>query len=475
MANNRAGLKKARFMNPGRIRAILASAKEGDAVRICGWVRTKRDAKGFSFIEVNDGSCVMSLQVIADASLPNYQTDVVKLTTGSAVVCEGVVVRSPGKGQKYELRATAVSVESIAPADYPLQKKHHTFEFLRDIAHLRPRTNTIGAVARLRSSLSFAVHRFFQERGFAYVHTPVISASDCEGAGEMFRVTTLPIDNPPRDEKGDVDYAQDFFGKKASLTVSGQLEAEIYAMALGRVYTFGPTFRAEHSNTPRHLAEFWMIEPEAAFFTLDDDMRLAEDFVRYLVRYALDNNADDLEFFNQRIEPALLASLVHIANSDFARVSYTEAVAILEKENDSFEFKVAWGSDIQSEHERYLTEKAFGKPVIVYDYPKQIKAFYMKQNSDGKTVRAMDLLVPRIGEIVGGSEREDRLDVLRARIAGLGLNEKDYWWYLDLRKYGGAPHAGFGLGFERLMLLVTGLQNIREVIPFPRWPGNAEF
>ena len=462
-------------MNDTRIQAILATAKPGDSVRVCGWVRTKRDAKGFSFIEVNDGSCVASLQVVADASLSNYQSEIVKLTTGSAVACEGALVESPGKGQKYELRAEKVTVFSVAPPDFPLQKKHHSFEFLREIGHLRPRTNTIGAVARLRSSLSFAVHDFFRERGFVYVHTPIISASDCEGAGEMFRVTAFPLDNVPRDEKGGVDYAKDFFGKKASLTVSGQLEAEIYALALGRVYTFGPTFRAENSNTPRHLAEFWMVEPEAAFFTLEDDMLLAEDFVRYLVRHALDNDKGDLEFFNQRIEPTLLASLESIADNSFERVPYGDAIKILEKANDSFEFKVKWGSDIQSEHERYLTEKAFGKPVIVYDYPKQIKAFYMKQNDDAKTVKAMDVLVPRIGELIGGSEREDRLDVLRARIAKLGLNEKDYWWYLDLRKYGGAPHAGFGLGFERLMLLVTGLQNIREVIPFPRWPGNAEF
>jgi asparaginyl-tRNA synthetase len=462
-------------MNDKRIQVILATATPGDSVRVCGWVRTKRDAKGFSFVEVNDGSCVASLQVIADAALPNYQSEIVRLTTGSAVACEGALVKSPGKGQSCELRAEKITVFSIAPADYPLQKKHHSFEFLREIGHLRPRTNTIGAMARLRNSLSFAIHRFFQERGFVYVHTPVISASDCEGAGEMFRVTTLPLDNVPRDEKGGVDYTKDFFGKKASLTVSGQLEAEIYALALGRVYTFGPTFRAENSNTPRHLAEFWMIEPEAAFFTLEDDMRLAEDFVRYLVRHALDNDKGDLEFFNQRIEPALISSLTSIAENPFERVPYNEAIKILEKVNDTFEFKVSWGSDIQSEHERYLTEKVFGKPVIVYDYPKQIKAFYMKQNDDAKTVRAMDVLVPRIGELIGGSEREDRLDVLRARIAELGLNEKDYWWYLDLRKYGGAPHAGFGLGFERLMLLVTGLQNIREVIPFPRWPGNAEF
>ncbi len=462
-------------MNADRINTVLSGRKAGDAVTVAGWVRTRRDAKAFSFVEVNDGSCAASLQVIADASLPNYETEILKLTTGSAVACEGLLAASVGKGQALELRASAITVFSVAPPDYPLQKKHHSFEFLREIGHLRPRTNTIAAVARLRNSMSFAVHTFFQERGFAYVHTPIISASDCEGAGEQFRVTTLPLDNLPRNERGGVDFTQDFFGKKASLTVSGQLEAESYALALGRVYTFGPTFRAENSNTPRHLAEFWMIEPEAAFFDLEDDMRLAEDFVRFLVRHALDNNKDDLAFFNQRIDATLLSVLSNIAGSDFVRLPYAEAVAILEKANDSFEFKVQWGSDLQSEHERHLTEKTFGKPVIVYDYPKQIKAFYMKQNDDNKTVRAMDVLVPRIGELIGGSQREDRFDVLRSRITELGLSEKDYWWYLDLRKYGGAPHAGFGLGFERLMLLVTGLQNIREVIPFPRWPGNAEF
>ena len=454
---------------------VLNNGKPGDAVAIAGWIRTRRDAKTFSFLEINDGSCVTSLQVIAENSLQNYSSDIVKLTTGSAVSCEGTLAQSPGKGQSVELRASKITVFSAAPADYPLQKKHHSFEYLRDIAHLRPRTNTMGAVARLRSSMSFAGHRFFRERGFHYVHTPVITTSDCEGAGEQFHVTSLPMENLPHDASGGVDYSRDFFGKKAGLTVSGQLEAEIYALALSRVYTFGPTFRAENSNTPRHLAEFWMIEPEIAFAGLDDDMALAEEFVRYLVRYALDNNNDDLAFFNERIDTTLLAMLSHIADSPFERITYTEAIKVLEKANDSFEFKVQWGSDLQTEHERFLTEKAFGKPVIVYDYPKQIKAFYMKQNDDQKTVRAMDLLVPRIGELIGGSEREDRHDVLLARIKELGLNEKDYWWYLDLRKYGSAPHAGFGLGFERLMLLVTGLQNIREVIPFPRWPGNAEF
>jgi asparaginyl-tRNA synthetase len=429
----------------------------------------------FSFLEINDGSCMASMQVIAVPTLSNYTTDIAALTTGSALCVEGFLADSPGKGQKYELQATAITVFSIAPQDYPLQKKQHSFEFLREIGHLRPRTNTLAAIVRCRNSLAYAVHTFFQEKGFYYVHTPLISTSDCEGAGEMFHVSTFNPENPPRQENGSVDFTKDFFGKPASLTVSGQLEAEIYAMALGRVYTFGPTFRAEHSNTPRHLAEFWMIEPEAAFFLLEDDMQLAEEFVRYLVKHALNNCVEDLSFFNQRIEPTLLDTLNNIASNEFEKISYTDAVAILEKTNDVFEYKVTWGSDIQSEHERYLTEKVFKKPVIVYNYPKAIKAFYMKQNDDDKTVRAMDVLVPRIGELIGGSEREDRLDVLRTRLAELKLNEKDYWWYLDLRKYGSAPHAGFGLGFERLLLLITGMQNIRDVIPFPRYPGNAEF
>ena len=462
-------------MKQQRIADVLRTGASGEPVSVNGWVRTKRDAKDFSFIEINDGSCLKNLQIVADASLPDYIEAVTKLTTGSAIHCEGTLVSSPGEKQSVELRATVVSVYSIAPQDYALQKKRHSFEFLREIAHLRPRTNALGAVARLRSSLSFAIHSFFQERGFAYVHTPIITASDCEGAGEMFKVTTLDLANIPRNAEGAVDFTKDFFGKPASLTVSGQLEGEIYAMALGRIYTFGPTFRAENSNTARHLAEFWMIEPEAAFFDLHDDMDLAEAFVQYVVRHALDKNRDDLELFNERIEPGLIAALETIVREPFERLSYTDAVALLEKSNDSFEFKVSWGIDLQSEHERYLTEKLIKKPVIVHDYPKGIKAFYMKQNDDGKTVRAMDVLAPRIGEIIGGSEREDRLDVLQKRIAEQGLDEKTYWWYLDLRKFGSAPHAGFGLGFERLVLLVTGMQNIRDVIPFPRFPGNAEF
>ncbi len=458
-----------------RIAALLSNPVFSAPVIVSGWIRTKRDSKGFSFIEINDGSCLANLQVIADASLPGYGEVVAKLTTGSAVRCEGTCVPSQGEKQAVELKAAAISAYSIAPADYVLQKKRHSFEFLRQIAHLRPRTNAIGAIARLRSSLSFAVHSFFQERGFAYVHTPIITTSDCEGAGEMFKVTSFDFENIPKSSDGSIDFSKDFFGKRAGLTVSGQLEGEIYALALGRIYTFGPTFRAENSNTARHLAEFWMIEPEAAFFELSDDMDLAEEFVQYVVRHALEKNGPDIGLFNERIDTSLVAALETIVRGPFERLSYTEAVALLEKANDVFEYKVAWGVDLQSEHERYLTETVLKKPVIVYDYPKEIKAFYMKQNDDGTTVRAMDVLAPRIGEIIGGSEREDRLDVLRQRIAAAGLDEKDYWWYLDLRKFGSAPHAGFGLGFERLMLLVTGMQNIRDVIPFPRYPGSAEF
>jgi asparaginyl-tRNA synthetase len=462
-------------MDPLRIIDLIHEGKTGTAVTINGWVRTRRDAKGFSFIEINDGSCVENLQVVADAALPNYAADIGKLTTGSAIRCEGVLHASPGGKQAIELQASAVRVYSFAPAEYPLQKKHHSFEFLRQIAHLRPRTNSLGAVARMRSSLAFAVHCFFQERGFAYVHTPIITTSDCEGAGEMFKVTTLDLANVPKDNAGAVDFTKDFFGKPSALTVSGQLEGEIYAMALGRIYTFGPTFRAENSNTARHLAEFWMVEPEAAFFDLADDMDLAEDFVRYLVRHALEKNGKDVEFFNSRVDTSLMATLENIAHSGFERLPYSEAIKLLEKSNNIFQYKAAFGIDLQSEHERHLTETVFKKPVIVFDYPREIKAFYMKANDDGKTVRAMDVLVPRIGELIGGSEREDRYEELRGRIAKQGLDEKDYWWYLDLRKYGGTPHAGFGLGFERLMLLVTGMQNIRDVIPFPRYPGSAEF
>jgi asparaginyl-tRNA synthetase len=462
-------------MNNIRISTLLSNKEPVSNVTVSGWVRTKRDSKGFSFIEINDGSCLANLQVIADSSMPDYDSMVISLTTGSAIRCTGELVNSLGCGQSIELRAYSIDVYSVAPADYPLQKKHHGFEFLRQVAHLRPRTNAIGAVARMRSSMAFAVHQFFQERGFIYVHTPIITTSDCEGAGEMFRVTTLDQANMPRNSDGSPDYSKDFFGKPAGLTVSGQLEGEIYAMAMGRIYTFGPTFRAEHSNTARHLAEFWMIEPEAAFFELEDDMDLAEDFIVYLVKHALQRNTVDLSFFNQRVDTSLIENLEIIANNSFERISYSDAVNILEKAGNIFEYKVFWGMDIQSEHERYLTETIFKRPVIVFDYPAAIKSFYMKLNDDGRTVRAMDVLVPRIGELIGGSEREDRIDVLLKRMGDSKLDKKNYWWYCDLRKYGSAPHSGFGLGFERLMLLVTGMQNIRDVIPFPRYPGNAEF
>ncbi len=463
------------FKQHERISDVLGREQAGGEVTVGGWVRTRRDSKGFSFIELNDGSCFANMQVIADSSLPNYAEQVQKLTTGSSVTVMGELTESLGKGQRFEIKATRVTVHSIAPADYVLQKKRHGFELLRDVAHLRPRTNTFGAVTRIRNSLTFAIHRFFQERGFVNVHTPIITTSDCEGAGEMFRVSTLDMANPPRTDDGGVDFSQDFFGKQAGLTVSGQLEAETYALALGRVYTFGPTFRAENSNTSRHLSEFWMIEPEVAFCTLDEDMDLAEEFVRELARHVLENDREDLAFFNARIDKNVRATLENIASHSFERLPYSDAVEILTKNNDAFEYKVEWGVDLQSEHERHLTETVFGKPVIVYNYPKEIKAFYMKLNDDGRTVRAMDVLVPRFGELIGGSEREDRHDVLVERIREMGLPLEPYWWYLDLRRYGSVPHAGFGLGFERLVMLVTGMQNIRDVIPYPRFPGSAEF
>lgn len=457
------------------IAAILSDDPASEDVMVNGWIRTRRDAKEFSFLEVNDGSCVANMQVIAPATLDNYTDTVRLLTTGSSVSVTGVLRPSEGKGQRFELLAGTIVVHDMAPGDYPLQKKRHSFEYLREIAHLRPRTNAIAAVMRIRSALSFAVHSFFREREFFYVHTPIVTTSDCEGAGEMFRVSTLDMSKPPRNPDGSVDYSKDFFGKQASLTVSGQLEGEIYALGLRQIYTFGPTFRAENSNTPRHLAEFWMIEPEAAFYRLPEDMDLAEAFVRYLVTFVLENNYDDLSFFNERIDTAVVERLQTIAATPFERITYTDAVALLEQHNDAFAYKVHWGSDLQSEHERYLTEVVFKKPVIVYNYPAEIKAFYMRSNGDGKTVAAMDLLVPGIGELIGGSEREERHDVLLNRIRTLGLDEKVYWWYLELRKFGSTPHAGFGLGFERLLLLVTGMQNIRDVIPFPRYPGNASF
>lgn len=464
-------------MQATRIKELLSSGQPGTDVRIQGWIRTKRDSKGLSFLEINDGSCLANIQVVVEAaSLANYESEILPLTTGASVAVIGKLVESPGKGQRVEIQGREIAVYGKADAEtYPLQKKRHSFEFLREIGHLRPRTNTFGAIARVRSGLSFAIHKFFHEKGFVYVHTPIITASDCEGAGEMFKVTTLDLANVPRTPEGAVDFVQDFFGKAANLTVSGQLEGEIYATALSNIYTFGPTFRAENSNTTRHLAEFWMIEPEIAFCDLQGDMDIAEEFLKYLCRYLLDHHLDDMEFFNQRIDNTVLERLHNIVDSPFERITYTDAMKLLEKANDGFEYKAHWGCDIQTEHERHLSETVFKKPVIVTDYPAAIKAFYMKLNEDGKTVRAMDVLAPKIGEIIGGSQREDDLAKLEKRMQDCKLNPKDYWWYLDLRRYGSVPHAGFGLGFERMLLLVTGMQNIRDVIPFPRAPQTADF
>lgn len=457
------------------IKNILATPNLGTTVTLQGWIKTARHSKGFSFLEVNDGSCFGNIQVVAHDKLANYETEVKKLLTGCAVSVTGKLIESPGKGQQHEVEAESVVVVGGIADDYPLQKKRHSFEFLREIAHLRPRTNTIGAVLRIRNAASFAIHKFFQERGFVNLHSPIITTSDCEGAGQMFCVSTLNAENPPRTADGKVDFSQDFFGKKAALTVSGQLEGEIAALALTNVYTFGPTFRAENSNTSRHLAEFWMVEPEMAFCDIKGDMDLAEAFLKYVISAVLEACPDDMAFFNERIDTTILATLNHIVNASFERITYTDAVNILQKSGEKFEFPVEWGIDLQSEHERYLTEKHFKTPVIVTDYPKSIKAFYMYVNDDGKTVRGLDVLVPGVGEIIGGSQREDRIDVLKARIAEMNLCEKDYWWYLDLRRYGSVPHAGFGLGFDRFIQFITGMGNIRDVIPFPRVPGWAEF
>jgi asparaginyl-tRNA synthetase len=448
----------------------------GRMVQVRGWVRTRRDSKGgFSFIELNDGSSFGNLQVVADGKLSNYEADVLTLTVGSSVVVEGELKASQGQGQSTELAASALRVMGLASAtDYPLQKKQHTFEKLREWAHLRPRTNTFGAVTRVRDRISFATHEFFHQEGFVLVHTPLITASDCEGAGQMFRVTTLPLDQLPM-VNGKVDTSKDFFGKSAYLTVSGQLEGEAYACALGKIYTFGPTFRAENSNTSRHLSEFWMIEPEAAFYELADNMGLAERYLKFMIRETLEHCAEDMDFFEKRIQPGLLASLQLVLDKPFVHMSYTEAVEILSKCGEKFEYPVSWGTDLQSEHERYLTEKHVQGPVILYNYPKEIKSFYMRLNDDGKTVAAMDVLVPGVGEIIGGSQREDRLDVLVARMEASGLKAEDYWWYLDLRRFGSVPHAGFGLGLERMVQYTTGMANIRDVIPFPRTPGSCEF
>src|SRR4051812_5359593 len=441
----------------------------GKKVKLQGWVRTRRDSKGgFSFIELNDGSSFGNVQVLASNGLSNYQAEVIHLPAGASIVVEGEVKASPAKGQATEVHADKVTVVGQAdPATYPMQKKGHTFEYLRTIAHLRPRSNTFGAVARVRNCVCRSIHDFFQEQGFLYIHPPIITASDCEGAGQMFRVTTLDPAKPPRNEQG-VDYGQDFFHKPTFLTVSGQLEAEIFACALGKVYTFGPTFRAENSNTSRHLAEFWMVEPEMAFYDLNDNMDLAEAFLKRVCRDVLTRCGEDMQFFADRIEKTAVSTVQGIVDKPFARLSYTEAVEILQKSGQAFEFPVAWGADLQSEHERFLTEQHFGSPVILYDYPKAIKPFYMRVNDDGRTVRAMDVLVPRVGEIVGGSQREERLDVLEGRMREQGLDPQAYWWYLDLRRYGTVPHSGFGLGLERTVQFVTGMGNIRDVIPFPR-------
>jgi len=447
----------------------------GSEIILRGWVRSRRDSKGITFIEINDGSRFKSMQLVVDAAVVPDET-LKQVTTGSSISATGFLVESPAKGQAVELKVAAIHVYGSAdPAHYPLQKKGHTLEFLREISHLRVRSNTFGAAFRVRNALTHAIHSFFQERDFIYVQTPIITTSDCEGAGQMFGVTTLNLQQPPRDSDGKVDWQQDFFAKPAYLTVSGQLEGEIFASAFSKVYTFGPTFRAENSNTPRHLAEFWMIEPEMAFYELEDNMRLAEEFLKYTIRYVLDHCREDLEFFNQFIEKTVLATLEHVAQSDFGHITYSDAVDQLKKSGKAWEFPVEWGNDLQTEHERFLSEELFKKPVIVTDYPKAIKAFYMRANGDGKTVRAMDVLVPRVGEIIGGSQREERHDVLLQRLQEAGLDEKPYWWYFDLRRYGTVPHSGFGLGLERMMMYLTGLKNIRDVIPFPRTPGNAEF
>ena len=459
------------------IAALFADqeALSGQTITVCGWARTIRDMKTFGFIELNDGSCFKNLQVVMDANtLDNYK-EIAGQNVGAALIVTGTVVLTPQAKQPLEVKAASIAVEGPSAPDYPLQKKRHSVEFLRTIQHLRPRTNLFSAAFRVRSVAAHAIHCFFQDRGFVYAHTPLITASDCEGAGEMFQVTTLDLANVPKTEDGQVDYSQDFFGKKASLTVSGQLNAENFAMAFGNVYTFGPTFRAENSNTARHAAEFWMVEPEMAFADLNDYMNTAEDMIKYIIRFVMERCPDEMNFFNSFVDKGLKDRLEHVASSDFGRVSYTEAVELLKKVNDKFDYKVEWGCDLQTEHERYLTEQVFKKPVFVTDYPKEIKAFYMRQNEDGKTVAAADCLVPGIGEIIGGSQREERLDVLEARIRELGMNPEDYKYYCDLRRYGSCRHAGYGLGFERMVMYLTGIGNIRDVELHPRTVGNAEF
>jgi asparaginyl-tRNA synthetase len=459
-----------------KIVKLLAYAEIGSKATVMGWVRTKRESKGgFSFVEINDGSCISNLQVIASDRLPNYREEISRIQTGCSVRIMGTVVASPGKGQKVELEADAMEVLGWAdPSSYPLQKKRHTFEFLRGVAHLRPRTNTFGAVARVRNALSMAIHAFFQERGFIYIHTPIITGSDCEGAGAMFKVTALDLEKIPF-HQGRADLSKDFFGGPAFLTVSGQLEAEVYALSMGDIYTFGPTFRAENSNTPRHLAEFWMVEPEMAFCDLEGNVELSVSFLKYIFAHVLRHCEEDMDFFNRFIDSTIIETLESLVEQDFQRVTYTDAMDVLSKAEVAFEFPVSWGSDLQAEHERYLCERVFKRPIVLTDYPQQIKPFYMKANKDGKTVRAMDVLVPRIGEIIGGSQREDDHDVLLSRMKETGIDPESYWWYLELRKFGTVPHAGFGLGLERLVQFVTGMANIRDVIPFPRTPGNVSF
>ena len=459
------------------IAAIFADQESlgGQDVTVCGWARTIRDMKTFGFIELNDGSCFKNLQVVMDAAVLDNYKEIAAQNVGAALIVRGQVVLTPGAKQPLEVKAASIAVEGVSAPDYPLQKKRHSVEFLRTIQHLRPRTNLFSAAFRVRSTAAHAIHCFFQDRGFVYINTPLITGSDCEGAGEMFQVTTLDLNNVPKTEDGQVDYSKDFFGKKTSLTVSGQLNAENFAMAFGNVYTFGPTFRAENSNTARHAAEFWMIEPEMAFADLNDYMDTAEAMIKYIINYVLEKCPDEINFFNSFVDKGLKARLEHVAGSDFGRVSYTEAVEILKKVNDKFDYKVDWGTDLQTEHERYLTEQVFQRPVFVTDYPKEIKAFYMRLNDDGKTVAAADCLVPGIGEIIGGSQREERLDVLEARIKELGMKPEDYWWYCDLRRYGSCRHAGYGLGFERMVMYLTGISNIRDVELHPRTVGNAEF
>ncbi len=462
-------------MKRTKIKELLSSTLSGSDVLVKGWVRTKRGNKSIVFIALNDGSTINNIQVVANAS--SFDENLLKnISTGACIAVTGKLVESQGQGQSVEINAATIELYGKSDAEtYPLQKKGHSMEFLRENAHLRFRTNTFGAVFRIRHAMAFAIHKYFNDKGFFYLHTPIITGSDCEGAGEMFHVTTLDLKNMPRNDDGSVDFRNDFFGKETNLTVSGQLEGELGALALGDIYTFGPTFRAENSNTPRHLAEFWMIEPEMAFYDLTDNMDLAEDFVKFLIRYALDNCREDLEFLNNMIDNALLERLKFVLENEFVRITYSEAVTILTASGKKWEYQVGWGRDLQAEHERYLVEEHFKRPVILTDYPKEIKAFYMKQNDDGKTVRAMDVLFPGIGEIIGGSQREEQYDRLLYRINELKLPQKDLWWYLDTRKFGTAPHSGFGLGFERLILFVTGMSNIRDVIPFPRTPKNAEF